>query len=137
MVSVVLGIAGASVIVWIHPESRLPVWGIHYVLFPCLVVGAIAFVLFAIIALWLEISAFCLEYHISRVQLVVTVLVGVPLDLAFRSTDTFDTSFLGLVETFAIACISLGAGYMADRLYNAVRSPTRSEVAERRRQEPT
>jgi hypothetical protein len=49
--SVLLGSVGVSLVVWTHPESRLPVGGVYFLL-ACLATGAISSLLFAVAASW-------------------------------------------------------------------------------------
>jgi hypothetical protein len=46
-----LGLGGASVVVWLHPEGRLPVSGVSFLL-ACLAVGAAAALVFAAVTSW-------------------------------------------------------------------------------------
>src|SRR5262249_13458124 len=50
--SVLLGLAGASLVVWMHPERRLPVGGVYFLL-SFLAVGAISSLMFAVAASWM------------------------------------------------------------------------------------
>jgi hypothetical protein len=61
-------------------------------------------------------------------QLVVAVLVAVPLFLAIGYPHPW-------YVTLAIGVVSIGAGKLAEILYNQIRPPTGSEIAERKRQE--